>query len=126
MKRWAVCKVGDYEGDGSRSPKITQYTPNWRAWTAPAKAWSFVQFAADDLTAIQADNEIHILPDATLDATWGTIGTAIRNAIVTKLTAAGFDTGSIKTAWTIRQVLVYLAGQIQPLVNLEAGDVVDL
>lgn len=127
MKRWAVCRVGDYEGDGAIVPKFNVHNCNSRIWAKQGFGWCLGQIAAADLTAINADPDIFVLPDATLDMPLSTFSTAVRNNVRNKLSAAGFTISAIQNAWTIRQVFVYILQQLQPaLGTVEQGDVADL
>jgi len=126
MKRWAVCRMGDYDNEGTNVPKFNTHGCNSRVWSKPGFGWCLGQIAAADLTAINADPDIFILPDATLDMPLSTFSTAVRNNVRNKLSAAGFTIAAIQNAWTIRQVLVYILQQLQPgLDTVENGDVVD-
>ena len=128
MKRWFIARMGKYDPDdpNANMPKVAQYTPNWRAWSVGSKPWCFGQLAIADLTAISADAEIKILPDATLDAAWSTIPTSVRNRVKNEMEGAGF-VWSVQNTWTVRQILVYILQQIQPaLTSVEVGDVTDI
>lgn len=141
MKRWMVCRMGDYENEGTRVPATNKYKPDGtlrvdllndptapsRVWSKPGFNWCFGQVAAGDMTAMQADPDIIILPDATLDAAFSSLPLAVRNAAITRVTNAGFDTSAIKSVWTIRQILLHLLKQLQPALNsVEQGDVADV
>ena len=126
MKRWAIARMGNYEGDGTIVPKFVAYTQTLRVWTKPGFNWCFGHIAAADVTAMQADPDIYILPDGTMDMDVSSIPTTIRNTMKTRLEAAGFSFADVKTSWTVRQVLNYLAGQIQTGINVEAGDIKDV
>jgi hypothetical protein len=117
--------MGDWEGDGASVPRFNLYPCNSRVWTVPGSQWCVGQFAIADLTAISADAMIKILPDASMDSAWSTIPTAVRNRVKTDMEGAGF-TWAVQNTWTVREVLNYAAGQIQPGVNVEAGDVRDI
>ena len=127
MKRWAIARVGDYENDGSLVPKFVLYPSNYRIWTRPGFNWCFAQVAASDFTAMQADADIYILPDGTMDISVGSIPAGVRTTMRTRLEAAGFVFADVKTSWTVRQLLVYLLKQLQPaLDSVEQGDVPDI
>jgi hypothetical protein len=126
MKRWAIAKLGDWEDDGSISPKLSLYPCNRSNWTKQGFGWAFCKFSAKDLTAIQADPDIYVLPDGVMDMSVGSIPTNVRNTMKTRLEAAGFVFTDVKTTWTVRQLLNYLAQQIQPEANVESVDVADL
>jgi hypothetical protein len=85
-----------------------------------------IQFAAADLTAIQADPDIYVMPEGVMDMSVGSIPANVRNTMRTRLEAAGFVFTDVKTTWTIRQLLNYLGGQIFANFNCEAGDVRDV
>ena len=127
MKRWAICRMVEGAPD-EWEPAIAAYPVSWRLIHSEAWGrvkWVIVQFAAQDLTPIQADVNIKILPDATLDSTFGSLPTAVRNRVKTELAEAGF-TATVQNAWTIRQVLNYIGRQIDASFSCEAGDVKDL
>lgn len=126
MKRWAICRLGDYESDGSLVPKLNLYTETSRIWSKEGFGWCFAQLAAADLTAMQADQDIYILPDGAMDMSVGSIPAGIRTTMRTRLEAAGFIFTDVKTSWTVRQLLTYLVRQLQPTINVEAGDVPDV
>lgn len=128
MKRWFVCRMGAYspEEPDVRAPKVAQYTPNWRAWSIGHKGWCLGQCAAADFTAMLADSQIFILPDATLDAAWSSLPNNVRNQVANRLGQAGFATNGIQNNMSVRQVLVYVLQQIQPGLNGVEGDVVDI
>jgi len=117
--------MGQYEDDGSNSPKIAMYTPTWRSWSKPGFGFAFVQFASNDVTVINADPDIYVLPDGAMDMSVGSIPAAIRNTIKTRLEAAGLTFADVKTSWTVRQLLNYIARQIQTGIDVEVGDIPD-
>jgi hypothetical protein len=140
MKRWFIARMGDYENEGTRVPATNKYKPDGtlradlyadptapsRIWSKPGFDWCFGQVAASSMTAMQADPDIAILPDATLDAAFSSLPLAVRNAAITRITNAGFDVSAIKSVWTIRQILVHLLKQLQPALNsVEQGDIAD-
>lgn len=124
MKRWAIAKLID-DGSGGLESAFNRYPCNTRIWTKPGFAWCIGQVAAADLVAMLADPDIHILPDSTLDMSVGNIPVGVRNAMKTKLEAAGFVYTNVKTSWTVRQLLNYLAQQVNPEINIEQGDIPD-
>lgn len=127
MKRWAICRLGDYEGDGSISQKFMLYPGvSFRSWTKPGFNWCFAQIATKDLTPLQADPDIYILPDGTMDMSLGSVPAGVRTAMRNKLEGAGFDYAAVKATWTVRQFLHHIARQIQPEINVESGDVRDV
>jgi hypothetical protein len=123
MKRWFVALLVT-DADGNTSPKVEQYVRvNYRIWTKDGFGWCFGQLATDNVSQFDGDNDIFVLPDASLDNAFSTIPTSVRNAMLNTLQAAGFETSDIKTTWTIRQVLQYLKGQLQTDNDVESGDV---
>lgn len=127
MKRWAICRMGDYEGDGSNSQKFVVYPGvSFRSWTKPGFGWCFAQIATNNLAPLQADPDIYILPDGTMDMAVGSVPAGVRTTMKNKLEAAGFDYAAVKATWTVRELLLYLARQIQPQINVEVGDVRDV
>jgi len=127
MKRWAIARMGDYEGDGAIVPKFNLYPCNSRIWSKQGFNWCFAQIAASDITGLQADPDIYILPDGAMDMSVGSIPAGVRTTMRTRLENAGFSFNDVKTSWTVRQLLVYLVKQIQPLIRtVEQGDVPDI
>lgn len=141
MKRWCICKLGDYENEGARVPALNKYLPNGslradllndpvapsRVWSKPGFNWAFGQVSASNLTAMQADPDIYILPDGALDMSVGSIPSGTRTTMRNRLEAAGFTFTDVKTTWTVRQLLVYILRQIQPAMDtVEQGDVADV
>ena len=125
MKRWAIARMGDYEGDGSSIPKFNLYTDSSRIWSKPGLGFCFGQIAAKDLTGMQNDPDIYILPDGAMDMSVGSIPISVRTTMKSRMEAAGFVYTGIKTSWTVRQMLQFLKDQIQPG-SVEAGDVRDV
>jgi hypothetical protein len=125
MKRWAICKLEDYEGNGDLVPKFNLYNCNSRIWSKAGMTWCFGQIGSNNIAAIQADPDIYVLPDGTMDMMVSAIPAATRTTMKNKLEAAGFVFTAVKTTWTSRQVLQYLHGQIQTAGDIEAGDVQD-
>ncbi len=127
MKRWAIARMGDYDGDGALTPAFNRHPCNSRIWSKPGFGWCIGQIAASNLTAINADPDIFVIPDGAMDNALSSFPVATRNNMQTKLTAAGFSYAGVKGTWTVRQLLVFLAKQLQPaLDSVEAGDVRDI
>lgn len=124
MKRWAICRmIENSDGQGSYGPVLDGYAGvSYRIWEHPTKQWCLAHLATLDLAPLNADSRIKILPDATLDAAWSTIPTAIRNQVKSAMGAAGF-TWSVQNTWPVRQVLNYCVNQIQPGIDCTVGDV---
>lgn len=126
MKRWAICRLGDYENDGTLVPKFSVYHCNFRIWSKAGLNWCFGQIGSNQIAAMQADPDIFILPDASLDMAWSAVPAGTRNAVTNKLSSAGLSTVDWKANWSIRQCLVNLLKQIQPaLTTIEDSDVAD-
>jgi hypothetical protein len=126
MKRWFISRVGDYDNEGTIVPKVNVYGCNSRIWTSSALPnWCFGQLASNRVADLQADPDIYVLPDGTMDMAVSAIPSNIRTTLRTRLEAAGLSFADVKLTWTIRQLLNYVAGQIQPSTNVEAGDVPD-
>lgn len=139
MKRWFICRRGNYEGDGTVVPKValyqrngalitdpaTQVSLNFRIWTKPAFAWCFGQLAVQNVAELQADPDVYILPDGSMDMSVGAIPANVRTTMRNRLESVGFTFNDVKTTWTVRQLLNYLLQQIQPLPSVEAGDIRD-
>lgn len=125
MKRWAVCRM--VEIDGSREAAVNRYRCNTRVWSKPGFNWCVVHVAAPSLVEIQADPDIYMIPDGAMDNALSTFPVATRNAMKTRLEAAGFEFASVKTTWTVRKLLIHLAKQLEPgVTSVEDGDVVDI
>jgi len=126
MKRWAICKLGEYEEPGILMPKVGLYTESRKTWSKSGFVWGVCRFSVGDLTAINADPDIYVLPEGALDMTIINIPSNIRTVIRQKCEAAGFVFSDVKTTWTVRQLLNYLAGQLQPGVDCTVFDVRDI
>ena len=130
MKRWAVAKLGFYEEPenqgGALVPKVLAY-PNvilLRAWSKPGFTWCICRIATDNAAQFDADNEVFIIPDMTLGASWGSMPSNQRNIVKSRMEQAGF-TWVVSTSWTVQAVLEYACAQIQPGVNVAAQDAHD-
>lgn len=126
MKRWVVCKTELIAG--MLEPAVGRFTNNFRCWSArspQAGDWQLCQIGVADLTAINADSQCIVLPDLTLDATWGSLPANVRNIAINRLGDYGVDTSQIKASSTIRQVLMLIGRQHQPTMDPERGDVAD-
>ena len=143
MKRWCICKMGDYENEGTRVPALNKYQQNGelitdisdpnqspvnsRVWSKPGFNWAFGQVSAFSMTNMQADPDIYILPDGTMDMSVGSIPSGVRTTMRNRLEAAGFVFTAVKTTWTVRQLLNYLLQQVQPMIEtVESGDIKDV
>lgn len=141
MKRWFIARMGDYENASTNVPATNKYAPNGtlrsdllndptmpvRTWSRPGFAFCFGQLATSDITAVQADPDVYVLPDGAMDMSVGSIPAQVRQTMRARLEAAGFDFSAVTTQWTVRQVLVYLLQQIQPVLDsVETGDVPDV
>lgn len=127
MKRWAISKLGEYEGtENGIVPKVILYAGNVRLWAKPGFNWAFCQVASNDFTAMQADPDIYVLPDGTMDMSVGSIPAGVRTTMKSRLEAAGFVFTDVKTSWTVRRLLNYLVQQLQPTINVENGDIPDV
>jgi len=126
MKRWAIARMREYE-EGSIDSAFSQYAGvNFRQWTKPGFNWCFAHIATNNLTQFDADPDIYVLPDGAMDMSVGSIPAGVRNTLKTKAEAAGLIFTDVKLTWTVRQMLTYLSQQIQPDINIEAGDVRDV
>jgi hypothetical protein len=141
MKRWFIARMGDYEGDGSRVPATNKYRPNGqpkadllndptvpsRVWSKQGFNWCFGQLATSDITTMQADPDIFILPDGAMDMELSAIPGGTRTTMRNRLEAAGFSFTGVQWTWSIRQLLVFLVKQLQPNIGtVEQGDVQDV
>lgn len=124
MKRWAIARMID-DGAGGIESAFNRYPCNTRIWSKSGFAWCFGQIATADLTPFNADPDIYVLPDGVMDMTVGQIPAGTRTILRTKLEAGGFTFVDVKTSWTIRQLLNYIKGQLDPAGTVEAGDVID-
>ena len=125
MKRWFAARMGDFENDGSSVPKVNLYQCDSRIWSVAGRAWCIGQLGTNKLGRLQADPDIILFPDATLDLEWRTVGNGIRAQFAAAITAAGFDASSIAQGATVRDVIAMFVHQIMPGINIEDGDVVD-
>jgi hypothetical protein len=78
-----------------------------------------------DLTAINADSQCIVLPDLTLDATFGSLPSNVRNQIKTRLQGFGLSTSEILNTTTVREMLTMIGRINQPTMDPERGDVAD-
>lgn len=123
MKRWCISRMVETE-PGNWEPKISQYAKAWRALSVDGAPWALVHFSINDLKPVLSDNQIKLLPDATLDAAWSSLPTSVRNAAKSAMEQAGFA-WSVSNNWTVRQIINYAGGQLQPGTDFTAGDVHD-
>jgi hypothetical protein len=99
---------------------------NMRVWSKDGFAFGLGQLATANLTPLQADPDIRLIPDASLDNLLSTIPTQTRQEMITGLTNAGFNVTAVKNTWTFRQLLQHLKLQLQADDNIESGDVRDI
>ena len=135
MKRWFLAKLDFYEEPenegGALVPKTNLHTTsnggpiNTRIWSRPGFGWCFGQLATDTLTSMNADPDIYILPDASLDISWSTVPSGKRTEVKNRVADAGFNFTGIKTSNTIREILQHLKKQVQIDDDIESGDVKD-
>ena len=125
MKRWAICRMGEWVEPNEVIPRVGLYAAGYRCWSRDGMQWGLCHFAVDDLAAINSDAMIKVLPDATLDAAWSTIPNAVRNQVKSAMEAAGC-TWAVQNTWPVRQVLNYCVTQIQPGIDVTVGDVRDV
>ena len=133
MKRWFLAKLDFYEEPenegGALVPKTNLHTTssggpiNTRIWSRPGFGWCFGQLATDTLTAMNADTDIYILPDASMDIVWNNVPKTKRNEVKAVMESAGFSYAGITTNSTIREILQKLKGQLQSDNDVESGDV---
>jgi hypothetical protein len=97
----------------------------WRIIHFGNPQWVVFQCATRDLTPLQNDPDISILPDVPMDMLLSAIPKATRDDAVARLQAAGFETSAIKLSWDWRQLLRYIGKQIDGLFEPESGDVRD-
>jgi hypothetical protein len=126
MKRWFVARMVE-DGPGNIVPKVSMYpNVNMRVWSKDGFAFGLGQLATANLTPLQADPDIRLIPDASLDNLLSTIPTQTRQEMITGLTNAGFNVTAVKNTWTFRQLLQHLKLQLQADDNIESGDVRDI
>ena len=118
--------MGDYENEGTLVPKTNLYPCNTRIWSSPSIAFCLGQLGASDLTGINADPDIKLIPDAALDNLLTSIPAGVRSAMTVQLENAGFEVSGVKGSWSIRQLLKHLKLQLQADDDIESGDVRDL
>lgn len=124
-KRWVLCKMGDFENTGDTVPKLNLYGANSRVWTG-SREWAFGQVGYDNIAELSLDPDIYVLPDAPMDMSIGSIPVAVRAEMKAAAESAGLEFSAVKTTWTYRSMLNYLAGQIQSGADVELGDVQDM
>ena len=125
MKRWVLCKTIFDPASNANEPAVSRYTDNFRCWNKSGFAWQVCQIGVQDLTQIDADPDIYVLPDVSLDITVGQLSPTVRQTLNAKAQAAGFDTSGIKLSSSLREVLMLLGRQLQPTMHPERGDVAD-
>lgn len=130
MKRWFIARLGFYEEPenegGARVPKVLAY-PNTvllRMWSTPTFLWGIGRIATNNAAQFDGDNDVFIIPDLTLGASWGSMPANQRNVVRNRMEQAGF-VWVVQTSWTVQQVLEYACAQIQPGVNVAAQDAAD-
>lgn len=128
MKRWCLCRVVDDPG-GGLTPKIGLHNNVvWRAWCKPGLDWCVAQFSTDSLATIDADAQIIVLPDATLDTTWGALPTNVRNQVERRIEDTLLSMAAFTPQATVREVLADLITQCQtnPNPGPDVGDVPEI
>lgn len=126
-KRWFIARMGDYENDGSRVPKVAIYpNVNYRLWSRPGFDFCLGQLASNNLDQFSADPDIKLIPDSGLDNELSSLPAAVKNAMQTQLQAGGFNISAVRNAWSVRQLLKHLKLQLQSDDNIESGDVPDV
>jgi hypothetical protein len=126
MKRWFVCRLVEVDPN-EWEPKVGSYpNVNYRVWTKTGFNFCLGQLATNNVSQFGDDNDIRIMPDASLDNTWGTVPAGTRSAVQTFLTNAGFTFTGLNNQSTIREILQHLKGQLQTDTDVESGDVVDV
>jgi len=100
--------VGQEATTGPYRPKAGNYATEWGGIIpgnddgTPVFNWCLVAASAGDLTAAEADPDLIVLPDLTMDHV---LTTAQRNWLVTKLTNRGLPSGWVDPGITVREVL---------------------
>ena len=90
MKRWAIARMV-VDGDGNNVPAVNRYPCNWRIIHKGVPTWVLCQISAGNIAQIDADPDIKVFPDTTLDMRVSDLSATVRTALTTRLTAAGFD-----------------------------------
>jgi hypothetical protein len=123
MKRWFIARMVEIAPD-EWAPQVAAHAGvNWRAWSKDGFGFALGQLAASDLTAIAADPDIKLIPDAALDNTLNSLSSATRTALTNNLAAAGFDIAAVRNTWTVRRLLQHLKLQLQADNDVDAGAV---
>jgi len=127
MKRWFVARIVEEEpGTDTWVPKVALYpNVNFRIWSKAGFAFCLGQLGTNNIDQLTGDNDIRLIPDASLDNLLNTIPTSVRNAMTTGLTNAGFDLQGVVGTWSFRRLLKHLKLQLQSDDNIESGDVLD-
>lgn len=123
MKRWFIARMVEIAPDEWAPAVAAHAGTNWRAWSKDGIGFALGQLAAPDLTAISADPDIKLIPDAALDNTLSSLSGAARTALTNNLTAAGFDVDAVRNTWTIRRLLQHLKLQLQTDNDVDAGSI---
>lgn len=128
MKRWALVKMGDFDNDGGRVPKLNLYNCNSNVWDKPGNDWALARFsfASQNMGQIQTDPDILLLPDITADAALSSMATGARNVLMAQIEALGYTVPSNASATTMRMFVQGTLDQIQPGLNAEAFEVANI
>jgi hypothetical protein len=135
MKRYGICRiVGTGTATDPQRPKVKDYFIRYddaapapiyeqdfinglvKIRTAiatgpdgrPVVPWAFVVIDSPQLSALGSDPDIRQLPDATLDATVGSLSAQARASLRDAFDAWGIDRSWINNQTPIRQVVRYL------------------
>ncbi len=131
MKRYYISKIiGDGSDLNPYRTKVAGYGVNHvsviendPATGAPLHAFALCLVNAVNHAPLLIDPDIDALPDVGLDIKMSAVHTATKNALLSRLTARGFDTADFGTADGFRDVVKGIGLQLSPTFNENHFDV---
>lgn len=113
MRRYYLSQIiGTGTEDDPYRPKIADLRVNHVAVIPsdpvtgkPKFAWALVIVNTANHTALLSDGQIEALPDLSLDAKLNSLSAAVRNALISRLTAKGISTTGVNVNTTYRDVV---------------------
>lgn len=130
MKRYYVC---DLIGDGSEEnpfrPAVADFPVSWAGSIVtgddgrPVHGDCLVIVNTEDHSTLRNAARVTPLPDFPLDGKVSAIQNGTKNAMLSALTARGFDTTAIGNADGYRDALIEIGRQRDPAFNVDKFDV---